>query len=85
MASSLTLRVRASSLGKLLLGYTSERARLMEQAREARLEAARLERRKGREAERQLVRSPVAGRVAEVKVRDVGPKGVTVEVVIASN
>ena len=54
---------------------------LLEEVRPA-LEAARLERRKGREAERQLVRSPVAGQVAEVKVRDVGPKGVTVEVVI---
>lgn len=74
-----------AKLAQLLLDYTSERARLMEQAREARLEAARLERRKGREAERQLVRSPVAGQVAEVKVRDVGPKGVTVEVVVVSD
>jgi hypothetical protein len=73
-----------AKLGKLLLDYTSERARLMEQAREARLESARLERCKGREAERQLVRSPVAGQVAEVRVRDVGPKGVTVEVVVVS-
>jgi len=33
-------------------------------------------------AEAQLARSPVAGRVAEVKIRDVTPEGVTVEVVL---
>ncbi|WP_326490780.1 metal-dependent hydrolase [Thermus caliditerrae] len=67
---------------RLVLDYTGERARLEERLREARLEASRLERRRDREAERQLVRAPVAGRVAEVKVRDLTPKGVTVEVVL---
>jgi len=38
--------------------------------------------RREREAERQLVRAPVSGRVAEVKVRDLTPRGVTVEVVL---
>ncbi|RTG92449.1 hydrolase, partial [Thermus scotoductus] len=69
-------------LRKLVLDYTTQRARLEESAREARLEAARLDRRREREAERQLVRAPVSGRVAEVKVRDLTPKGVTVEVVL---
>lgn len=69
-------------LKRLVLDYTGERARLEERLREARLEASRLERRRDREAERQLVRAPVAGRVAEVKVRDITPKGVTVEVVL---
>ncbi len=69
-------------LRKLVLDYTTQRARLEESAREARPEAARLDRRREREAERQLVRAPVSGRVAEVKVRDLTPKGVTVEVVL---
>lgn len=46
------------------------------------LEAQQLARRQGREAERQLVRSPVSGRVAEVRVREVTARGVTVEVVV---
>ncbi len=70
---------------RLVLDYTGERARLEERIREARLEASRLERRRDREAERQLVRAPVAGRVVEVKVRDIGPKGVTVEVVVMAS
>ena len=70
---------------RLVLDYTGERARLEERIREARLEASRLERRRDREAERQLVRAPVAGRVAEVKVRDLTPKGVTVEVVLVGD
>ncbi|GAA5338902.1 MULTISPECIES: hypothetical protein [Thermus] len=70
---------------RLVLDYTGERAHLEERLREARLEASRLERRRDREAERQLVRSPVAGRVAEVKVRDLTPKGVTVEVVLVGD
>lgn len=70
---------------RLVLDYTGERARLEERIREARLEASRLERRRDREAERQLVRAPVAGRVAEVKVRDITPKGVTVEVVLVGD
>ncbi|MFN4071338.1 MAG: hydrolase, partial [Thermus caldifontis] len=70
---------------RLVLDYTGERARLEERIREARLEASRLERRHGQEADRQLVRSPVAGRVVEVKVRDIGPKGVTVEVVVMAS
>lgn len=69
---------------RLVLEYTGEKARLEERIREARLEASRLERRRDQEAARQLVRSPVAGQVVEVKVRDIGPKGVTVEVVITS-
>lgn len=72
-------------LKRLVLDYTGERARLEERIREARLEASRLERRRDREAERQLVRAPVAGRVAEVKVRDITPKGVTVEVVLVGD
>ncbi|MDW8358776.1 metal-dependent hydrolase [Thermus sp.] len=72
----------SARLKRLVLDYTGERARLEERLREAGLEAVRLERRRDREAERQLVRSPVAGRVAEVKVRDITPKGVTVEVVV---
>ncbi|GAA6756350.1 hypothetical protein Thermus77420_18260 [Thermus thalpophilus] len=67
---------------RLAVDFTGERARLEERIRAARLEASRLERRRDREAERQLVRSPVAGRVVEVKVRDIGPKGVTVEVIV---
>ncbi len=67
---------------RLAVDFTGERARLEERIRAARLEASRLERRRDREAERQLVRSPVAGQVVEVKVRDIGPKGVTVEVVL---
>lgn len=70
---------------RLVLDYTGERARLEERIREARLEASRLERMREREAERQLVRAPVAGRVAEVKVRDITPKGVTVEVVLVGD
>ncbi|RTH39105.1 hydrolase, partial [Thermus scotoductus] len=70
---------------RLVLDYTGERARLEERIREARLEASRLERMREREADRQLVRSPVAGRVVEVKVRDIGPKGVTVEVVVMAS
>ena len=46
------------------------------------LREARL-RRKERTAEAQLVRSPVAGRVVEVKVRDLRPGEVVVEVVVA--
>ncbi len=72
-------------LKRLVLDYTGERARLEERLREARLEASRLERRREREAERQLVRAPVVGRVAEVKVRDITPKGVTVEVVLVGD
>jgi len=48
----------------------------------ARLARARLLRRKERAAEAQLVRSPVPGRVVEVKVRDLRPGEVVVEVVI---
>jgi hypothetical protein len=47
----------------------------------ARLEAS-LRRRLARAEEAQLVRSPVAGRVAEVKVRDLRPGEVVVEVVV---
>ncbi len=46
----------------------------------ARLEASLREARLAEEA--QLVRSPVAGRVAEVKVRDLRPGEVVVEVVV---
>ena len=41
-----------------------------------------LEHKHERTASDQLVRSPVAGRVAEVRVREVGPEGVTGEVVV---
>lgn len=67
---------------RLDLDYSSARARLEETRRERLLEAEQLQRRKGREADRQFVRAPVAGRVAEVRVREVTPKGVTVEVVL---
>jgi inner membrane protein len=50
----------------------------------ARLARARLLRRKERTAEAQLVRSPVAGRVVEVKVQDLRPGEVVVEVVISA-
>ena len=46
------------------------------------LREARL-RRKERTAEAQLVRSPVSGRVVEVKVRDLRPGEVVVEVEVA--
>ncbi|GAA6737479.1 MULTISPECIES: metal-dependent hydrolase [Thermus] len=71
-------------LTRLALDCAGERARLEEGMREARLEAARLERRRTRTAEAQLVRAPVAGRVAEVKVRDLKPGEVVVEVVMVS-
>lgn len=67
---------------RLDLDYSSQRARLLETQRERLLEAQQLARRQGREAERQLVRSPVSGRVAEVRVREVTARGVTVEVVV---
>ncbi len=69
-------------LRQAVLDYTSERARLEEARRKAALEAEKLARRRDRAAEAQLVRSPVAGRVAEVKIRDVTPEGVTVDVVV---
>ena len=49
----------------------------------ARLEASLREARLAEEA--QLVRSPVAGRVAEVKVRDLRPGEVVVEVVVVQD
>jgi hypothetical protein len=59
-----------------------DRARLEASLREARLAEERLGRRLARAEEVQLVRSPVAGRVAEVKVRDLRPGEVVVEVVV---
>jgi hypothetical protein len=50
----------------------------------ARLAEERLRRRLARAEEAQLVRSPVAGRVAEVKVRDLRPGEVVVEVIVLS-
>jgi hypothetical protein len=55
-----------------------DRARLKASLREARLAEERLRRRLARAEEAQLVRSPVAGRVAEVKVRDLRPGEVVV-------
>jgi inner membrane protein len=71
-------------LTRLALDCAGEKARLEEAIREARLAQARLLRRKERAAEAQLVRSPVSGRVVEVKVRDLRPGEVVVEVVVAS-
>jgi hypothetical protein len=61
-----------------------DRARLEASLREARLAEERLRRRLARAEEAQLVRSPVAGRVAEVKVRDLRPGEVVVEVVVVA-
>ncbi len=74
-------RARAA-LEEEALRYSSKAAALEERRRALELEAARLERKRERAASDQLVRSPVAGRVAEVRVREVGPEGVTVEVVV---
>ncbi|MCX7844962.1 MAG: HlyD family secretion protein, partial [Candidatus Bipolaricaulota bacterium] len=65
-------------LTRLALDCAGDRARLEASLREARLDEERLRRRLARAEEAQLVRSPVAGRVAEVKVRDITPKGGTV-------
>ena len=62
-----------------------DRARLEASLREARLAEERLRRRLARAEEAQLVRSPVAGRVAEVKVRDLRPGEVVVEVVVVQD
>ena len=69
-------------LERLALEHASEKARLAARARDARLEAKRLRDRRAALASAQLVRAPVAGRVAEVRLRDTTPKGVTVEVVL---
>ena len=74
-------RARAA-LEDAALRYTSKRASLENRLRSLELEAARLERQRQQAASKQLVRSPVAGRVAEVRVREVGAEGVTVEVVV---
>ena len=74
-------RARAA-LEEEALRYSSKAAALEERRRALELEAARLERKRDRTARDQFVRSPVAGRVAEVRVREVGPEGVTVEVVV---
>ncbi len=69
-------------LTRLALDCAAEGARLEASLREARLAEERLRRRLARAEEAQLVRSPVAGRVAEVKVRDLRPGEVVVEVVV---
>jgi len=80
-AESALERARAA-LEDEALRYTSKRTALENRRRSLELEAARLERQRQRTASQQLVRSPVAGRVAEVRVREVGAEGVTVEVVV---
>jgi len=62
-----------------------DRARLEASLREARLAEERLRRRLAWAEEAQLVRSSVAGRVAEVKVRDLRPGEVVVEVVVVQD
>lgn len=72
-------------LTRLALDCAGEKARLEASLREARLAEERLRRRLARAEEAQLVRSPVAGRVAEVKVRDLRPGEVVVEVVVVQD
>ncbi|WP_232822389.1 HlyD family secretion protein [Thermus sediminis] len=69
-------------LTRLAVSCAGDRARLEASLREARLAEERLRRRLARAEEAQLIRSPVAGRVGEVKVRDLRPGEVVVEVVI---
>jgi inner membrane protein len=62
--------------------WTSRLAGLERSLRDARLAVARHERAERSEAEKQWVRSPVAGVVSDVRVTSVGVRGVTLTVII---
>jgi len=76
------VRELEARLERLALVHASEMARLAARARDARTAAARLRRAREEAARVQLVRAPVAGRVAEVQLREVRPEGLTVGVVL---
>jgi hypothetical protein len=62
--------------------WTSKLAYLERSLRDARLAVSRYERAERGEAEKQWVRSPVAGVVSDIRITSVGVRGVNLTVII---
>ena len=73
-----------NDLNRLILDHTTRQSQLEGAAQASEISAAMLGRQKAALERKQLIRSPVAGTVEEIKLEDATNQGVTATVVIVS-